>query len=133
MILPNWERTEEERKVCKVLEEVAAEVGAPNIQAGMLSIVHSHKALLITPVVAIAYVMQKVPYVFPIVGGRKIEHLKSNIAALDVVLSSEHFAKIESAQPFDIGFPMNFFVSDCHITRISLIHPVICILQGNRY
>ncbi len=29
-----WERTEEQRKVAKVLEEVAADVGAPNIQAG---------------------------------------------------------------------------------------------------
>ena len=31
---PNWERTEEQRKICKVLEEVAEEVGAKNIQAG---------------------------------------------------------------------------------------------------
>ena len=30
----DWERTEAERKVCKVLEEVAQEVGAKSIQAG---------------------------------------------------------------------------------------------------
>ena len=30
----HWERTEEQRKICKVLEEVAEEVGAKNIQAG---------------------------------------------------------------------------------------------------
>ena len=30
----NWERTEEERAVCKILEEIAQEVGAKNIQAG---------------------------------------------------------------------------------------------------
>ena len=30
----DWERTEAERKVCKVLEEVAEEVGAKSIQAG---------------------------------------------------------------------------------------------------
>ncbi len=30
----NWERTEEERKVCLALEEVAKQVGAKSIQAG---------------------------------------------------------------------------------------------------
>ena len=30
----DWERTEEERKVCKALEEVAQQVGAKNIHAG---------------------------------------------------------------------------------------------------
>lgn len=32
---PNWERNETERKVAGVLEQIAAQVGAPNIQAGM--------------------------------------------------------------------------------------------------
>ena len=31
----DWMRTESERKVCKVLERVAAEIGAKSIQAGM--------------------------------------------------------------------------------------------------
>lgn len=30
----NWERTEDERKVCLGLEKVAAEVGAKSISAG---------------------------------------------------------------------------------------------------
>ena len=30
--------------------------------------------------VALAYVLQKTPYVFPIVGGRKTHHLLSNIS-----------------------------------------------------
>ena len=34
---PNWERTEEERKVCLVLEEVAKEVGVESITSGALS------------------------------------------------------------------------------------------------
>ena len=33
---PNWERTEEERKVCLVLEEVAKEVGVESITSGTL-------------------------------------------------------------------------------------------------
>ena len=36
MISEEWERSEEERKVAKILEEVATEVGAPNIQTGAL-------------------------------------------------------------------------------------------------
>lgn len=34
LVTAEWQRTEQERKVAKVLEEVAAEVSAPNIQAG---------------------------------------------------------------------------------------------------
>lgn len=60
--------------------------------------------------VAIAYVMQKTPYVFPLVGGRKVEHLMSNLEALDIVLTPEHIAYIESILPFDRGFPYSFFV-----------------------
>ena len=34
MLGPEWERTEREKAVSNVLEEVAADVGASNIQAG---------------------------------------------------------------------------------------------------
>ncbi|OCH84233.1 Aldo/keto reductase [Obba rivulosa] len=85
---PNWERTPEERKVCLALEEVAKQVGAKNITS-----------------VAIAYVMQKTPYVFPIVGGRKVEHLMDNIDALNIALSPEQIQYLESIVPFNPGFP----------------------------
>ncbi|KAI1781980.1 aryl-alcohol dehydrogenase [NADP+] [Ganoderma leucocontextum] len=87
-VTDEWERTETERNVARVLEEVAAEVGAKSVQA-----------------VAIAYVMQKVPYVFPIVGGRKVEHLHGNLEALDVALTEAHIRKIEDAVPFEAGVP----------------------------
>ena len=89
-----WERTPEQRKVCLALEEVAKEVGVKSITA-----------------VAIAYVMQKTPYVFPIIGGRKIEHLKANIEALEIALSQEQIAYLEGVLPFDKGFPYKYFVS----------------------
>ena len=60
--------------------------------------------------VAIAYVLQKTPYVFPIIGGRKVEHLKQNVQALDISLSPEQIQRIENAKPFDVGFPHNFIV-----------------------
>jgi len=91
VISTEWKRTPEERKVCLALEEVAKQVGAKSITA-----------------VAIAYVMQKTPYVFPIVGGRKIEHLMDNIDALNIALSEEQVKYLESVLPFDLGFPTNF-------------------------
>ena len=94
MLSPQWERTPDERKVCLALEEVAKEVGVKSITA-----------------VAIAYVMQKTPYVFPIIGGRKVEHFKDNLKALDISLSPKQIAYLESILPFDKGFPYTFFVS----------------------
>ena len=58
--------------------------------------------------VALAYVMHKAPYVFPIVGGRKIEHLKGNIEALGLELSQADIDEIEGAAEFEIGFPLSF-------------------------
>ncbi|KLO05785.1 Aldo/keto reductase [Schizopora paradoxa] len=83
-----WERTEDEKKMSVALEKVAKEVGTEHITA-----------------VAIAYVMQKTTHVFPIVGGRKVEHLKANIEALKISLSQEQIEYLESVLPFDLGFP----------------------------
>jgi len=56
--------------------------------------------------IAMAYVMQKAPYVFPIVGTRKVSQLKENIEALDkVTLSPEEIKELEDASPVDLGFP----------------------------
>ncbi|KAK7050499.1 Aldo/keto reductase [Favolaschia claudopus] len=85
---PNWERNETEKKMSYALEKVAGEVGTKSITA-----------------VAIAYVMSKTPYVFPILGGRKVEHLLANVEALDITLSPEQIAFLESVVPFDPGFP----------------------------
>jgi aryl-alcohol dehydrogenase-like predicted oxidoreductase len=61
--------------------------------------------------VAIAYVMHKTRFVFPIIGGRKVEHLQDNVKALDVALTKEHIDFLESILPFDKGFPTALFVS----------------------
>jgi len=59
--------------------------------------------------VALAWVMQKVPHCYPIVGGRKISHLEENIKAVGIKLTDEDLKEIENAISFDIGFPMNTF------------------------
>lgn len=79
--------------VSSVLEKIASKKdGNPNITS-----------------IALAYVVHKQPYVFPIVGGRKVEHLKANIAALKIELTDEEMKEIESAIEFDPGFPFNAF------------------------
>jgi len=89
----DWRRNEVEKKVSNALEKVAKELG-PDITV---------------PAVAIAYVMHKTPYVFPMVGGRKVEHLMDNIKALSISLSPEQIEYLEEQVPFDPGFPHNFF------------------------
>jgi aryl-alcohol dehydrogenase-like predicted oxidoreductase len=86
----DWLRNENEKKVSSVLEKVAQEVGAKHITS-----------------VAIAYVLQKVPFVFPIIGGRKIEHLLANLEALEITLTEEHLHSLENVVPFETGFPNN--------------------------
>lgn len=82
--------TKLERSVSKVLE------GLANAKGTQLTSI------------AMVYVMAKAPYVFPLVGGRTVEHIKSNIEALKVQLTDEDILKIEEACPFDPGFPHTF-------------------------
>ena len=44
-------------------------------------------------------------------GGRKIEHLLSNIQALDIHLTDEDVKEIEGVLPFELGFPGGLMVS----------------------
>lgn len=92
-------QTEEDAKVSEALEKVAKEHGIESVTA-----------------IALAYVMAKAPYVFPIVGGRKVEHLKDNIQAIKIKLSSKQIEYLESVVPFEPGFPQNFVGDDPHVT-----------------
>jgi hypothetical protein len=56
--------------------------------------------------------MQKTPYVFPIIGGRKVEHLLANVEALEITLSNDQIKYLESVVPFEPGFPYWMIVSN---------------------
>ncbi|TFK32818.1 NADP-dependent oxidoreductase domain-containing protein [Crucibulum laeve] len=90
----NWERNETEKLISKALEKVAEETGAKSITS-----------------IAIAYLMHKAPFVFPVVGGRKVEHLLANLEALEILLTKDQIAFLESIVPFDLGFPSNMIGS----------------------
>jgi aryl-alcohol dehydrogenase-like predicted oxidoreductase len=80
------EQSEDEIKMSEALGKVAAEHGIESVTA-----------------VALAYVMSKTPNVFPIVGGRKVEHLKDNIQALKIKLTTKQIEFLESVKPLTPG------------------------------
>lgn len=89
------DQSEDDVRMSEALAKVAAEHGIESVTA-----------------IAIAYVMSKAPNVFPLVGGRKVEHLHDNIQALKIKLTQEQIEYLESVKPFDIGFPQNFIGPD---------------------
>lgn len=64
--------------------------------------------------VALAYPLAKAPYVFPVIGCRKVEQLKSNLGALTVRLNKEDIDEIETGYSFDPGFPHTFLSGSSH-------------------
>lgn len=104
-------KTEEQRRIQQEQKEGRQAPASPEAIAvsRVLEKVAGRHGTLITSV-ALAYVMAKAPYVFPIVGGRTTEQLKGNIEALSLVLTDEDIAEIEAAVPFNLGFPHNFLV-----------------------
>ncbi|KAF2723356.1 Aldo/keto reductase [Polychaeton citri CBS 116435] len=97
------EQSDAESRISDALEKVAEEHGVNSITA-----------------VALAYVMSKTPNVFPIVGGRKIEHLMDNIQALKIKLTSKQIELLESVVPFNPGFPNDFVGEDPHTNDSQL-------------
>jgi len=84
------ELNENEKKMSAALEKVANELGQDVSLAS----------------VAIAYVLHKQRYVFRVLGGRKVEHLKDNIKALNLKLTREQLNDLDAAIPFELGWPL---------------------------
>lgn len=105
-------KTEEQRKSGEGRKLFDTPQTAIDVSKVLEKVAKRHDTIITS--IALAYVMHKAPYVHPIVGGRKIEHLKGNIEALKIKLSKEDMDEIEGAIPFDIGFPSNFVSRDPH-------------------
>ncbi|KAI1078153.1 aldo/keto reductase [Whalleya microplaca] len=96
------DQTEDEAKMSEALAKVASEHGIESVTA-----------------IAIAYVLSKAPRVFPVIGGRKVEHLKDNIQALSIKLTDAQIEYLESVNPFSLGFPKEFLGPDPNISGYS--------------
>ncbi|CAK7239392.1 MAG: hypothetical protein STHCBS139747_000822 [Sporothrix thermara] len=96
------QQSAEELAFSEALEKVAQEHGVESVTT-----------------IALAYVLAKAPRVFPVLGGRKIEHWQDNIRALTIQLTDAQVAYLESVKPFDFGFPHDFTGRDPLITGAS--------------
>ncbi|KAL5115090.1 hypothetical protein ACEQ8H_007005 [Pleosporales sp. CAS-2024a] len=107
--------SEADIKVSKKLEQVASKKGTQLTS------------------IALAYVRSKYPYVYPIVGGRKMDHLKGNIEALGIELSDDEVNEIDSATDFDVGFPMNFLFASAgkYNNNLTSSHVGLLAFAGN--
>jgi aryl-alcohol dehydrogenase-like predicted oxidoreductase len=76
--------------VAAAVREVADELGATPAQ------------------VAIAWTRARSASVLPILGARRVEQVRDNLGALDVTLTPEQCARLESATDFTAGFPTDF-------------------------
>ena len=88
-------QSEEEQKLSEALASVASEHGIESVTA-----------------VALAWILLKAPYVFPIIGGRKVEHLKDNIQALSLKLTNKQIEYLDGFKPVVPEFPGNFVGED---------------------
>lgn len=95
-------QTERQAKMSEALHQVAQEHGIESVTA-----------------IALAYLMSKAANVFPIVGGRKVEHLLDNIQSLSIKLTDDQIKYLEGITEFDLGFPGNFIGGDPNVTGSS--------------
>lgn len=101
------EQSETDIKVSETLEKIAGEIGG---------------GATVTSV-ALAWMLVKIPYIFPIIGGRKIEHLHDNIKALSHNLSEKQMQELEAVKPLELLFPHSMISQDPHYVPGSTTLP----------
>jgi aryl-alcohol dehydrogenase-like predicted oxidoreductase len=61
--------------------------------------------------IALAWIKRN-PIIIPIIGARKIDQLKDNLACVNYLLTEEQIFKIEEASKIKLGFPYDFIASE---------------------
>lgn len=62
--------------------------------------------------VALAWLRQRPVPVIPIIGARKLDQLKDNLASIDVKLDRPHLDRLDAASRIELGFPHDFYKKD---------------------
>lgn len=111
-----------EEKVSAVLDAVAKRHNVPLTSVAIAYALQKVSVTCTVPghwphIMHISDIMQT-PYLFPILGGRKVAHLKSNIEALALELTAEDNAEIDKAYDFDLGFPHSFLSATGHTPQV---------------
>ena len=116
-------QTPEEVAISAALEKVAKEIGGTaSVTGGQFNSLRPSwlsSSLTRFDAVALAYVMSKSPYIFPIIGGRKTEYLEENAASLEINLTPAQVEYLEGINKFDIGFPSTS-LSNSPLSRLRI-------------
>ncbi len=59
--------------------------------------------------VSLAWLRQRPTPVIPIIGARKMEQFRDNLACLDLTLGAEHLARLDEVSRIELGFPHDFY------------------------
>ncbi|MFZ8360703.1 aldo/keto reductase, partial [Staphylococcus aureus] len=59
--------------------------------------------------VSLAWLRQRPTPVIPIVGARKLDQFKDNLASLDLTLNADQLARLNTVSRVPLGFPHEFF------------------------
>ena len=69
------------------------------------------------PQVALAWLRQRPLPVIPIIGARKLEQAKDNLASIELKLDQPHLDRLEEVSRIELGFPHDFYKKD-HVRTI---------------
>ena len=83
--------SDQEKAAAGVLLQIAAETGCTPSQ------------------VAINWVRQQSPNIFPVLGARRLPQIEDNLGALGFTLEAEQLARLSAVNPPDPGFPHSFW------------------------
>ena len=62
--------------------------------------------------VALAWLRQRPVPVIPIIGAKKLDQVKDNLASIDVKLDQSHLARLDEVSRIELGFPHDFYKKD---------------------
>lgn len=68
--------------------------------------------------IALAWLRQRPTPVIPIIGARRIDQFRDNLACLDLRLSGEQLHRLDKASQVELGFPHDFFTNDMVTTLV---------------
>ncbi|MHC5540228.1 aldo/keto reductase, partial [Singulisphaera rosea] len=62
--------------------------------------------------VALAWLRQRPTPVIPIIGARRLDQFKDNLACLDLKLETSQVERLDSASRIELGFPHDFYAKE---------------------
>ncbi len=69
--------------------------------------------------VALAWLRQRPVPVIPIIGARRLEQLRDNLACLDLKLDTDQLWRLDAASEVELGFPHDFYANEMVKALIS--------------